>query len=197
MDAPISDTGRLIEIARAGNHDAFAEALAYWRAPLVVFMRRSGAELLGAEFDVDDAIQETFARAWRLLPSLEYRGSRALFRWLVELARGVLLDRRKYRGASRRRFDRIERHGDEFDPPEDATSICGRAIRREETARVDRALAQLPPTQRIVVEMHLFEARSLGDIATALGIAKNAVWERLQRGLAEMRRNLTDVGGTR
>ena len=39
----------------------------------------------------------------------------------------------------------------------------------------------------MVIERHLLNGATLGDIAEELGITKNAVWERVQRGLAHLR----------
>jgi RNA polymerase sigma factor (sigma-70 family) len=50
----------------------------------------------------------------------------------------------------------------------------------------------MPERQREVVELHLLQGKSLAEVARLLGVSKNAVWERLQRGLERLREALGD-----
>lgn len=195
MTAPPSSTtaeppaADLLRRARAGDARAFDRLVDPCRARLQSYLRLRGRSALAGDCDEEDLLQTVLERAWRLLPRFEARGPEALYRWLVSLARGAVLDRAKYLRAKGR--DRV-RHldssaGTALAPRDPATSIPAAAARREEVARIDELLAVLSPAQREVVERHLLEARTLGEIADELGIAKNAVWERLRRGLARMR----------
>jgi len=191
-DAFDSATGRLFARAAAGDAAAFEALVAPWLAPLEVLVLREGGGALGAEFAAEDAVQDALARAWRLLPEARFAGRRAFYAWLVALARAVLADRRKFRAAERRRGTRAL-PGEEL--PAAVTSVARRAMRREEAAMLARALDALPEPQREVVVRHLVEAATLSEIAAALGVTKNAVWERLRRGLAALRARLDADAG--
>ena len=154
--------------------------------------------MLRADWDGEDALQTVLATAWRCLPQFEYRGPRSVQRWLVALTDGAIQDRVKYLAAKGRGAVRHVESvaGPTGRPPEvwdPATSISRAAGRREDTDRVSAALAQLPQTDRDVVERHLLEAQSLGEISAELGHSKTVVWRALHRGLAALRDDLGHV----
>ena len=68
-----------------------------------------------------------------------------------------------------------------------ATSVSVRVSHREQCRRVERALDGLGEDARRLIELHLLEARSLSEIAGAVGVTKNAVWERLRRAMDRLR----------
>lgn len=192
---PPDDERALAERARAGDAEAFARLVRPITVPLLVLLRRCGAAAFGGDCDEEDLLQVVLAKAWRLLPGFTFGGPGSFHRWLAAIARAAVLDRRKYRAARRRgpdiHVESVDSAGaDGFFVPADVTSIPRAAARREEARRVETALARLPETQREVIERHLLLGDSLGEIAAALGIRKNAVWERLHRGLASVRESL-------
>lgn len=159
---------------------------------LALWVRRRGAALLGPDCDDEDVVQEVLVKAWRLFEGFEPRGPEAVFSWLAALAEGVLCDRSRYRAAKGRGEVRHleSRHGTDgapADAPSTGTSITRLTQRREARRVVEAAIAALAPGQREVVELHLIDGQSLGEIARALGVTKNAVWERLRRGLVHVR----------
>lgn len=62
----------------------------------------------------------------------------------------------------------------------------------EETAQqralIGRALAALPPSQRTLVRWIVIEERPVAEVAAALAISRSAVYSRLSRALAALRR---------
>src|SRR5258705_7720540 len=85
------DRGAQSDAPDAGELDARLEV---HRVELTGYCYR----MLGAAFEAEDAVQETFIRAWRGLDRFE---GRAKFRsWLYRIATNVCLD---MRGASQRR----------------------------------------------------------------------------------------------
>lgn len=152
---------------------------------LALHVRRRAASVVGADCAEEDVVQATLVTAWRLWPEHDDRGAAALGAWLRALADGAIADRAKYRRAKGR--DQVVRLGTDCQPYDPRTSITRLAARRDLRRRVDEALRALDAAQREVVERHLIDGQSLGEIAGALGVTKNAVWERLHRGLARVR----------
>jgi RNA polymerase sigma factor (sigma-70 family) len=193
VGSPGTGESALVKRAAAGDGAAFADVVAPLAGRLLCFIGWRGGQVLRADCDGEDVLQATLVKAWSLLPGLEYRGPEALYGWLVALAEGLILDRARYLQAKGRGDARHVESGGGVEPPAAVTSVASRAARRETRARLADALARLPEPQRAVVHQHLIEGRPLSAVADALGVTKNAVWERLQRALERLRDVLGDA----
>ena len=177
--------------ARGGDAAAFQTLLEPCRLRLAAFLRRHAGRSRGGDADEDDLLQIVLAEAWRRLGGCEDRGPEAFFRWLVAIARHVIHDRLKYLAAKGRAQLQAPAEPAPWSQVAGShTSVAGSAMRNESLRRLDEAFTRLEPRQRDVVGRHLLEGATLGEIAAALGITKNAVWERLHRGLAALRLEL-------
>jgi RNA polymerase sigma-70 factor, ECF subfamily len=76
----------LLEAARGGDEDAFRRIVELVRGELHAHCYR----MLGSLHDAEDALQETFLRAWRGLPGFE--GRSAVRTWLFTIATHACLD---------------------------------------------------------------------------------------------------------
>ena len=85
----------LLAAARGGDEDAFRRIVEEHRLPLQAHCYR----MLGSLQDAEDALQETFLRAWRGLS--EFGGRSSLRTWLYRIATNVCID------ASSRRSKRM------------------------------------------------------------------------------------------
>jgi len=181
-----SETVEDFAAAATGDPAAFARLVDPFVASIASQVRRVGRGLLRADADAEDLVQRVLAIAWRQLPSCEFNGARAFRGWLLQLTRNVVRDRVKYlRAKGRSRVGHSAKQVE--DVVAEMTSVPGRVVRKERQRQLRDALAELPDAQRSVVEQHLLGEKTLAQIAQALGISKNAVWERLQRGLLRLR----------
>jgi RNA polymerase sigma-70 factor, ECF subfamily len=154
---------------------------------LALHVRRRAASVVGADCAEEDLVQTTLTTAWRLFPEHDYRGPMAFWSWLLTIADHAIADRSKYRRAKGR--EEVSNIGTQAgrEPYDPRTSITKLAARRDLRRKVDEVLRGLDAGQREVVERHLLQGQSLAEIARAVGVTKNAVWERLQGGLDRLR----------
>lgn len=157
-----------IDRARAGDKHAFGELYKRYRPAIFRLVRAS----LGA--DADDAVAETFMRAWAALP--RYRKTGAPFAaWLYGIARHVVVDtlRSQQRTQAREHL------------PETATSD-----RRDDNLDLAAAIARLPKRQRQVVEMKYLMGFTNPEVARSLGISIGAVNAKQWRALRTLEKML-------
>lgn len=74
----------------------------------------------------------------------------------------------------------------------DQSSPSQQAVRQEQLRRLADALAQLPPDQRMVVELKKLHGRSVAAIAEQTGKSRAAVAGLVRRGLERLRGLLTE-----
>ncbi len=164
--------------AQAGDDDAFARL--YDRlAPVVLSLCRQ-RWLVEAE----DAMQETFIRAHRLLHKVEDPGR--LRPWLFAISRRVCSERRR---AARRRT----RHEEQFavsraaHAPKSSTGTAAAAGPSQETEhaeqlqRLGNALDQLDDRERLAVHLYYLEADPVRAAASALGLSRSGYYKLLAR----------------
>ena len=161
----------LVDRARRGDHDAFAEIVAL-RFPQTF---RTVLAILGNEADARDTTQAIFVQAWRSLPQLR---DPALFpawfgRIVVNTARTSMRGRRR----------RVVREIPVSVLPEEGGAIAapdaGHEDRTAELDRIGRALDRLPPAERTVLWLHYYEDLPLADIGDRMGVPVGTVKSRL------------------
>ncbi|MCE3551810.1 sigma-70 family RNA polymerase sigma factor [Pseudonocardia sp. RS11V-5] len=130
----------------------------------------------------EDAVQETFLRAWRNLPRLQ-AGERSLRPWLRQVLRRVLID-----AARAARAHPVSLVGDTVLDDEVDGGYEGMLDRRLLT----RALGELTPAHRQVLVEIFYRDASAERTATALGIPAGTVRSRLYYALRALRRQLTE-----
>ena len=161
-------------ISRTGDGDRGAFEVLYRRYSRPVFglaLRR-----LGDRGRAEDAVQETFASIWRAARS--YRPERGPGApWLYAVARNAIIDR------SRARYE------PPAEAPDEASPELGPPERVEAgwTAwRVHRALEELSPNERAVIELAYWSGLSQSEVAEYLGIPLGTVKTRTRAALAHL-----------
>jgi RNA polymerase sigma-70 factor (ECF subfamily) len=158
--------------ATSGDHEAFAR-LYDRHAPVVLSLCRR----IGALAEAEDATQETFMRAHRMLDRLhDARGFRP---WLYAIARRVCSERRR----SRTRRSRHEDRAMSFEhvngtPPVAAPAAVAQA---EALDRLTEALEQLDERERLAIHLSYLEADPVRAGAAALGLSRSGYYKLLAR----------------
>jgi RNA polymerase sigma-70 factor (ECF subfamily) len=172
---PLDEASDAELLARVGERDQAAFELLYQRYVRPVFglaLRR-----LGDRGHAEDAVQEAFAAVWRSAST--YRPERgAAGGWLYTVARNAIVDR-------------LRRSGPVADAelPELVANEPGPSEQAEQSDvawRVHRALEDLQPREREVIELAYWSGMSQSEVADYLGLPLGTVKTRTRSGLARL-----------
>ena len=147
--------------------------------------RESGAQLyryalmiLAHRGDAEDVLQQVFAAALGKAPSREIADPAAYFRTAVRNAAYSLLRQR-----------RTARAAEEL-----ILEPVARGCSPVEQAALEQALKALPPEQREVVHLHVYEGMTFQEVAHATAESINTVSARYRYAVDKMRRLLGPTG---
>jgi len=176
------------EIAKEAlrNADAFGVLMSRYEAPLARYVRRISSF---SPDDVDDILQEAFIKAYRNLR--EFDGTSRFSSWIYRIARNQTIDtaRKKHVKAT----VSIEEH-DLGNFLRAATDLEGDLARREELARVEAVIRDLPDTYRDALILRFLEEKSYEEIMDILHIPKGTVATLIRRGRALLMKRLGQDG---
>ena len=161
--------GRVIERCRDGDRDAFEEVVDRYGLQLL----RTARLILRDQALAEDAIQETFVKAWQRIGSLREEDPGP---WLTRIAMNESISsyRRRHRlQALTERFGRLGSGKHEV----------------SSEARLDlaHALDQLHPDQRAAVALHYYQDLSVEETARALKVPVDTMKSRLKTALRRLR----------
>jgi len=144
------------------------------------FARRA----LGDPAAAEDALQETFVRAWRSAD--RYDPSRPLRPWLFAILRNVVVDEARSRGL--RPVPQDWRPRAFAGEPEDTLD------RAMDAWMVEEALRRINPDHRAVLVETYYRGRSYADVAARMGIPEGTARSRAFYGLRSLRLALDEMG---
>jgi RNA polymerase sigma-70 factor (ECF subfamily) len=178
---------RLMGLIRAGDTAAF-EQLVERHQMLVV---GTVARMLGSNSDVDDIAQQVFIRVWksagRYVPRAKFTT------WLLKITRNLVFN--ELRRAKRRAHIPIQTNPDAEEIPlkeEGVLAPDAAALEKELQEAIDKAIAQLPETQRMAVILRRYEDLTYDQISEVLDISIPAVKSVLFRARTELRERLAN-----
>jgi RNA polymerase sigma-70 factor (ECF subfamily) len=166
------DQRGLVERAKRGDHDAFAQLA---RTAVVRLDRAARLILRDGEL-ARDAVQDGLIRAWTDLPGL--RDPDRFDAWLYRLVVNACIDLARHR---RRRGIEVE-----------LTEINSPPLRdmfrqSDDRELIGEVLRRLDAQGRAIVVLHYYLGLSLTDVSGTLGIPIGTVKSRLHRALSDMR----------
>lgn len=162
---------RLVARSQEGDREAFGLLYRAYRRR-VFSLARFSLPTDAAE----DALAETFVRAWSAVP--RYRDTGAPFvAWLYGIARHVVADMHRARA-------RVDPHDDSDREWVDTASTAEADVDR---LMLQAALEKLPDEQRTVVELKFLAGLSNEEVGAALGKSPGAVNTQQWRALSALR----------
>lgn len=170
----------LLRRLRGGETSAARELDERYRAPLVRYAFR----MLGDTTAAEDVVQETFVRAFSAgeMPKRTKP-------WLYQAVRNACSNRR--RDAARRG---VEHLASDDVVAASQTGHLTRLVRAEERAALRAILAEMPVTQREVLDLRYGEDLTREEIAEVLGIEPSVVKSRLYEGMQRLRSRAGRLG---
>jgi len=178
LSDPRSDE-QLMAAYVAGDAAAFRVIFERY-APLLL---RSMLRELYVREEANDLVQQTFLQLHRA--RADFDPSQKLKPWIFTIAMNL---KREY---FRRKKRRPERSLDAENAVEPTVAALG-AAQVEARRTLSRVLAELPPDQREVIELHWFDGLEFPEVAAVVGASVSAVKVRAHRGYVRMRAALGD-----
>lgn len=151
------------------------DAMAQWEVPLL----RTCYLLLRDAALAEDAVQETFLKAWRAHGA--YRREASEKTWLMRIAVNTCRDLLRSRW-----FRRVDRAVDLDDLPEPSESFA------EPDDTLTRAILSLPDSLRQVITLRYYQGLTVQEVAEVLRIHRRTVHYRLDKAERILRDALED-----
>ena len=150
---------------------------------------RIALRILANASDAEDAVQESYTRAYDALLRGRYDEQLRVEAWLVTIVTRVSIDALR----SRKRLPPSARHPAGSSSDDEPAS--SRALSEDQLAAVmelGRWLNDLVPDQRAAVVLKYVEGMTSAEVASVLGVSEGAVEQRLLRAKAALKRREAD-----
>jgi len=180
-----------VQAARGGDRAAIEALLVAFLPGLRAWLARHAGAAIAAKETPDDLVQSVCREVLERLDDerIEYRGEAQFRQWLYQAAEHKLQNRRRHVFAARRDARREvaatatwEDHLARLSTPSE------HAMRREDLAGLQRALAALGDEQREIIRLARLEGLSHAEIADRLGVTESHSRVLLARAMARLGR---------
>ncbi len=181
----------LVEHARGGDETAFRIIMERYNRRLY----RIARTVLQNDAEAEDAVQESYLRAFTALPG--FRGLASLSTWLTRIAINEALGRKRKQRPTvgLEDMDAIQQNTAQVVPfpnMNGETDPERSAAQREIRRLLEHAIDDLPESFRVVFVMRDVEEMSTEETAAFLGIRPETVKTRLHRARRLLRRSLDE-----
>lgn len=174
--------------AREGNETALDALFEAHRPGLRDLADRSLPARLKARVDASDIVQQTCLSVFRQLQRFQGTDRAQFAAWVRQIhernIQNVIRD--QLRTAKRGGGDEV--HVDGCDLPAERHESPSRvAMEREESKLLEQALERLPDDERAVLRLRYLEGFTLARLCDELGLSRDAVVWRMQKGMKRLR----------
>jgi len=179
---PVVSDEQLWQLSCEGDREAFTKIVERYQS-LVCSLAYSACGALGTS---EDMAQETFITAWHRLQDL--REPSKLRQWLCGIVRNIAanaLRRDLRRGGAPASLETVADEASTEDDP------AVQAVTREEETLLWRTLAEMPESYREPLVLFYRQEQSVAEVALQLDLTEDTVKQRLSRGRAMLREEIT------
>ncbi len=184
----------LIREAQAGSRAAFDTLVRQYEHQVL----RLALHLTGSEHDAEDIYQDAFLKAYRYIGNFRFECS--FYTWIYRIVTNLCLDQLRRRKT--RREDRavvVDRTGDEIDvlasiSDNRSYSNPARELDRKQLGeKIQRALEELTPRERMVFELKHYQGLRLRTIGEMLNTTEETAKNTLFRATKKLRAQLAEL----
>jgi RNA polymerase sigma-70 factor (ECF subfamily) len=179
------DDEALLARLATGDRTALVPLYDQYSGPVFALALRIIADRVAAE----DLLQEVFVRVWQRADTYQVGRGRPLT-WVLGIAHNLAIDEVRRRG--RRPQVSEEREADKVDDllaglPSPEAGPEEQAWEHQRRQQIGTALLQLPPAQRVIIELAYFEGYTQSQMAEHLGEPLGTIKTRLRLGIQKLR----------
>ena len=177
---------RLMHLIGRGDTAAFEELIERHQTLVVGTVAR----MLGSNSDVEDVAQQVFLRVWR--NAHRYKPRAKFTTWLLKITRNLVFN--ELRRARRRGHIPIQTDSTADELPlkdQSAQAPDASLLESELEKAIEKAIGELPTTQRLALVLRRYEELSYEQIAEVLDLSVPAVKSVLFRARTELRTRLS------
>jgi RNA polymerase sigma-70 factor (ECF subfamily) len=190
-----SNDTELIMLSQQGNMDAFEHLVQRYDKRVLTI----AAGYVNCSDDAKDIYQEVFLRVYKGLPKFQFKSEFST--WLFRITTNVCLSHRM-RGRRHAHTSLDQSIQDANGQPHtlkdtliDNTMADQQAHNAEISKRVEQALTQLSPRQKMVFTLKHYDGYKLREIAEMLKCSEGTVKKYLFEATSRLRKQLVDVTG--
>ncbi len=171
---------------QAGDDTALAPLMQRWEGPVKRFIFR----LVGNTAEAEDLAQDVFVRIYTKRAS--YRSGARFSTWCFSIAANQSKNRLRWwkRRPTLSLNAWTEAGGEAADETSLGTQASSQAVRDEQVAAVQRAIAELPVDLRTTLVLFEYEQQPMVEIAAVLDCTPKAVENRLYRARQKLKTTL-------
>jgi RNA polymerase sigma-70 factor (ECF subfamily) len=166
----VEPDARTLDACRAGDRDALERVL----LPHAPTIERTIRRILGPSADVEDVLQQTFIAAIGAFP--RFRGEATVKTWLTRIAVRVAIDR--LRSPDHRRRAPLTLVG-ATEPTQPGPAPDAQIDVRRALDRLYEHLGKIGVDKRTAFVLHVFEGKSMEEVAALMGASRAATKSRV------------------
>ncbi len=183
----------LIDRARGGDAAALGELLQNYRGYLWGLADRMLDDRAAARLDASDIVQQTCLSVHKQISEFEGQDPAQFAAWLRQIhERNIRNAARNQLHAGKRAIDREKRVSDGDVHAARQATASQQVVRSEESARLTRAIALLPPDEQEALRRRYLDGESMVEIAAAMGLTKDALIWLMKRAMTSLREHLVE-----
>ena len=179
----LDDDTALVEAALKGSTQAWEKLVRRYEDRIF----NQGLRLTGHRSDAMDLMQEVFLGVYRNLH--RFRGDAKFSSWIFRIAHNKAIDMNRRKRLMPFVANSDERDGDMLDnfPSHSSFEAEEVLIERQGNKVILSMLAELPMSQRLIIELKIFQSQTFEDIASIQEVSVNTVKTRFYSALKKLK----------